>query len=370
MSADVAGIVEALHFQHLAVNQKALSSPLYECVLESVLQDEVVDDDDPRGGPTLAILAQAPPGLDPIPDALVLRFLGTLHRLVLEGRLPELAALFPSAGGSFDPSDDAARAALVAAYRAALATHHDDLVAGLSHGVQTNEVGRSAALAVGFLEVARTAGLPLRLLEIGASAGLNLRWHRYRYEGGAEGSSFGPPDSAVRFTTNYSEPLVDLSGDAVVAARVGCDRAPIDASTHEGRIALMSFVWPDQSARYALLAGALDVAAADPVTVEPADAAEWLAARLAEPADGLATVVFHSIVWQYLPPETQASIRRTLDDAGAAASAGAPLAWLRMEPGEQLSKAAEVRLRTWPSGADAVIARAGYHGRPVRAVTP
>lgn len=62
--------------------------------------------------------------------------------------------------------------------------------------VQTNEVGRCAALLFGFLTVAGKDPPPLRLLEIGASAGLNLRWDRYRYE--ANGFAWGPADSQVR----------------------------------------------------------------------------------------------------------------------------------------------------------------------------
>jgi hypothetical protein len=39
-----------------------------------------------------------------------------------------------------------------------------------------------------------------------------------------------------------------------------------------------------------------------------------------------------------------------------------------MEPGDDPSKAAEVRLRTWPGGEERLIARTGYHGHPVWAV--
>lgn len=35
----------------------------------------------------------------PVPDAVVLRFLGTVHRIVLEGRAPGLASHYPSTGG-------------------------------------------------------------------------------------------------------------------------------------------------------------------------------------------------------------------------------------------------------------------------------
>jgi hypothetical protein len=107
------------------------------------------------------------------------------------------------------------------------------------------------------------------------------------------------------------------------------------------------------------------------VRVEAADAAAWLGDRLREPAPGTATVVFHSIVWQYLPPPTREGVVAALGAAGAEASPGAPLFWLRMEPGADLAQAAEVRLQAWPGGADALLAWTGYHGHPVwRADSP
>jgi hypothetical protein len=51
-----------------------------------------------------------------------------------------------------------------------------------------------------------------------------------------------------------------------------------------------------------------------------------------------------------------------LRDAGARATLEAPLAWLRMEPADEL---ADVRLTSWPGGEERLFARAGYHGSPV-----
>jgi hypothetical protein len=39
-----------------------------------------------------------------------------------------------------------------------------------------------------------------------------------------------------------------------------------------------------------------------------------------------------------------------------------PLAWLRLEPGEEM---AELRLTIWPGGNETLLAKSGYHGRPV-----
>ena len=119
------------------------------------------------GGPGWAVL-EGHEG-DPAGSALALRFLGAVHRLVLEGRAPALARHYPSAGG------EAGLEGAWAAFRDTLEQHGDTLRALVHRPCQTNEVGRAAALFGGFLLVARETSLPLRLLELGASAGLNLR---------------------------------------------------------------------------------------------------------------------------------------------------------------------------------------------------
>jgi len=353
---------EALAFQRRAFDSRTMSSPLYAAVLDAVTADVE------RGGPCRAVFDRAPAGLDPIPDALVLRFLGALHRIVLTCGAPELARWYPTAGGRFDASagDDPAPDVVTA-----VEAHADELVEGLSLGVQTNEVGRCAALVVGFAALLRRYRLPLRLLEVGTSAGLNLRWGRWRYESGE--TRWGDADARLRFGDDvYREPFPDvdapLGPDAAVAERHGCDRSPIDPRTEEGRLLLRSFVWPDQAERYERLDAALAVAADVPASVERRDAAEFVAAHLAGPASGRTTVVFHSIVWQYLPPSSREGVLSSLDAAGAGATADAPIAWLRMEPPPDVSARAAVRLATWDAGGrdERLLARSGYHGRPVR----
>lgn len=333
------------------------NSPLYHRLLG------VAIDDAERNGICAEVLAKTPDGVEPVLDALPLRFLGGVHRLVLDGDAPDLARHYPSAGGHFESDDTTVDPDPV--FLATVAEHRDRIVESLARTVQTNEVGRCASLLPGFLEVAQSTGLPLRVLELGTSAGLNLRWDQYRYEGGAEGSAWGDPDAALRFTDVYVDPLPQLDIEAAVVERRGCDRSPIDATTADGRQQLRSFVWPDQLERFAALDAALAIAASVPAPVDRADAAEWVAEQLAPTSDGAATVLFQSIVWQYLSPETRESIRDAVKAAGESASANAPVAWLRMEPGANPTEGAEVRLRMWP-GEERVIAITGYHGRPVR----
>lgn len=119
----------------------------------------------------------------------VLGMLGTVHRLVLEGRVPELAAHYPTAGGTADPLE------AWPAFRDVLAAHAAEIRDGLADPPQTNEVGRAAPLVGGLLAVAEAARLPVRLLEIGASAGLNLRADRFRLL--HETGSYGPESPVV-----------------------------------------------------------------------------------------------------------------------------------------------------------------------------
>jgi len=283
---------------------------------------------------------------DPGPSALALRLMGAVHRLVLSGKAPPLASHYPSTGG--EPRD------AWPAFLELLRERRDELRALIDHPVQTNEPARCAALLGGFLEVARTTGLPLRLLEVGASAGLNLRFDRYRYELGD--ARWGPPESPVLIRARLSgRPPLDTPVD--VASRAGCDQRPLDPVSDEGRLALASYVWSDQVERHTRLQAALGVAEQMAASVDRAGAVEWTEARLAEPAPGVVTVVFHSIVMQYLSSAERERFERSLEAAPGL------VAWLRMEASDR--DLTEVRLTLWPGGEDRLLALAGYHGDPV-----
>ena len=318
-----------------------LGSPLYADLLERMAVDVG------EGGPAWEVLRgheDDPPGSLP-----ALRLLGTAHRLALEGGAPELAAAYES--------DDAPAAWM--AFRALLEREGEELRLGMGRPIQTNEVGRCAALLPGFLAVATEFGLPLRLLEVGTSAGLNLRWDRYRYEAG--GFAWGDASSPLRLE-------FELSGEfpsdpqVTVSERRGCDAAPLDPTTEEGRLTLLAYLWPDQKERRRRLLAALEAVSDVPAEVERASAAAWIAEQLREPRPGVATVVFHSIVLQYLSREEREAFIATLGEAGERATAAAPLAWLRMEAA---GDHADVRLTTWPGGEERHLARVGYHGTPV-----
>jgi hypothetical protein len=226
--------------------------------------------------------------------------------------------------------------------------------------VQTNEVGRAGALVGGFLTVTERFGVPLRVLEVGASAGLNLRWDHFHYQ--ARGQRWGPAESPVRLCDFDTPPIPPFGVQAQVAERRGCDRNPLDPTSDEDQLTLLSFVWCDQAWRIRRLRAAFEVARDVPAVVDAAHAPDWLEQQLESDASGVATVVFHSIFMQYLEEVDRGKIVNAIHRAGAAATHAAPLAWLRFEPA---GDHAEVRLTMWPGGEDRLIANSGYHGAAV-----
>ena len=330
---------------------RVLGSELYADLLEAAAEDVRA------AGPAWSVLE--PHATRDTGSALALRFMAAVHRLVLMRRAPELATFFPSAGGQAD------RAEAWPALRRTLAEQADVLRAWVALPCQTNEVGRCAALAAGFLTAARESPQPLRLLEIGASGGLNLRWEAYHYVSTVDGRSWGDPSSPVQLRVHWEIPTPLLDTTVTISGRAGCDPLPVDPLTEDGRLRLTASVWGDQPVRFERLRGALAVAATMPVEVVQARAVDWLPRQLANPADGENTVVYHSVVLQYLDPQERKDVAAAIAEAGARATEAAPLYWLRMEP-EQPLRAMSVRLTRWPGGDERLLATSGAHGDPVR----
>jgi hypothetical protein len=335
-----------------------MGSPLYgELLARSA-------DDIERGGAVARVL-DGWTG-NPFPDALPLRLMGAVHRLVLEGAAPDLARHYPSTGGT--PVWPAAWDA----FSDVVDQRADTVRPELRRCVQTNEVRRSAALLGGFLTVAGAHAMPLRLLEIGSSAGLNLCWDRYRYETvEIDGAATAPPRhmwgdvrSPVTIRIGWSGPRDLFHGSARIGERAGCDIDPIDVSepTHARR--LESFVWADQVERVSQLRAAVALARRDAPPLARCGAADWLAQQLVAPRHGMATVLFHSIMWWYLSEAERDRVAAIIAAAGQRATDAAPFAWLRLEIGG--SQEPNVILTQWPGGAEVVLGSADPHGRFVR----
>lgn len=326
-------------------------SPLYAALLESMAGD--LD----AGGPTAAVMDRyrddSPASVPP------LRLMGALHRMVLERRAPELALHYPSVGGTAP-----ARQAWPAARRL-LAAHTGELIDLTGRPVQTNEVGRCAALLGVLHVISSRTGLPIRLFEIGASAGLNLNVDRYAYA--VDHRVLGQPDSPLRLRSPWrGYPSADLARPVSILERAGCDPLPVDPRSTEGRLTLTSYVWADWSERLDRLRAALQVAADRPTTVDRSHAAPWLSHRLGRPRTGSVTVVWHSIVLQYIDPAERAEIDALLAAAGQRASATAPLAVAGMEYVGEINAGGrfEVTLTSWPGGTRELLATTVGHGIP------
>jgi hypothetical protein len=344
-----AGLVDELRRQ---VDRCRPSSPLYAALLEHLAEDAQA------GGITAALLG--PYADEPLATVPGLRLLGAVHRLVLEGRLPRLAPFYPTMDGDQPPE----RA--WPAFRAALIEHADELRPLIAAPLQTNEPGRAAVLYGGALVVAAATGLPIRLLEIGASAGLNLRMDRFAYRVG--GKLLGDPKSPLVLDEPWTgAPTVPTASRLQVLERRGCDPRPIDPASEDGSVRLASLIWADP-ARLARLRAAIEVAEEVPATVDAASADDWLAERLATPAPGSATVVWHSVVRQYVEPARWRRVGVLLERAGEFATVDAPLAHLAFEP--EVAPDGDydftLRLTLWPGGQTETLATAHGHGMPVR----
>lgn len=321
-------------------------SPFTARVLEAALADW-------RSGGALRELLPSWPG-DAGVDVVPLRVAGALHAMALDGSAPALAVLYPPQADRFDATRGPA------AVQQALRSQRERVADYLRVAPQTNEIGRSAVLLGGFAEVAQRTGLPLATLEIGASAGLNQLWHRFRYELGT--AQWGEPASPVTVRSQWQGDTPSLPGHIPVTSQAACDVAPIDLTQPGAALRLMSYVWADQRERLDRLRAAIALARASGLRVEAADALAWVRRGLATPRPGQATVLYHSMMWQYMPGATRTALHEAIADAGARATDAAPLAWLSLEPPDA-GVVFELRLTLWPGGESRVLATSHPHGR-------
>ena len=292
---------------------------------------------------------------DIISQAVPLRALGALHDLVLAGASPELGGIYPAPGQPWNVAE------LDAPLACAAREHAARLSDFMRSPPQTNEVRRSACLLGGFLTVAEETGHPLRCLELGSSAGLNQIWDLYRYRLG-DGEERGPAASPLTLDAAWTGGPPPNPPWPRVVERRGCDQTPVDLNApHEVR-RLRAYVWADQFERMERLTAAIGLARAAAVRVERADAGEWAAAQ-ARPSKGTATVLFHSIVRQYLSEPACVRLDHAIAHASGLATAEQPFAWLRMEV--TLQGVYEVRLTLWPGGEERLLAVAHPHGAEV-----
>jgi len=84
----------AARFTRQADTAVQRTSPLYERLMRRCAEDLE------QRGPTWSLLQDRAD--EPAGDAIALRLMAAVHRLVLDGRAPELATVYPSTGGGGD----------------------------------------------------------------------------------------------------------------------------------------------------------------------------------------------------------------------------------------------------------------------------
>lgn len=322
-----------------AASCRYLGSAQYADLLDAMVADHM------RGGTIASILSGRTPR--PLHDALPLRLLGFLHDLALSGAAPELADRFVSCSG------DGGAISLSSVLKV-LQRFSNQLDTALSRPVQTNEVGRSVC----HLAIAHwlpSLGIEeFDLWEVGASAGLNLSFDHYAAD--TSNGVLGRVGSDLTFPKEVFDNAPPASRAATCVQRRGCDTDPIDLERDSRRLA--SFIWPDQTERRSRLLTAIEITKPLQHIVDQASADDWISDRLREQSDRTA-VIFHSIVWQYMSPETQTRFRESMATAGFS---GRSLVWARMEPaGEK----ADLRADVWVDGncSRYLLAEVGYHGQ-------
>ncbi len=285
----------------------------------------------------------------PLEDALPLRLAGGFHHLVLSGTDTRLGAVYRG-----QLTDQAAVDALV---RDLVHRHDGALLPWLDGPPQTNEAGRSASIMAALLWLSPRMGPRFELNELGASAGVNTMIERYFYDLG--GTEVGPEGSPMQIKPEWRGPA-PAPAPVEITSLQGCDRAPVNLAHPAAALRLKSYVWAEVTERLARIDAAIRLAGERAPDLVQMDAGEWVDQRLAAPlARGVTRVIYHSIVWQYLPPETRARITRAITAAG---EGGQCLAWIMLETNRKTFRH-ELTVRHWPGGgAPVLLGEAHAHG--------
>src|SRR5690606_10050942 len=135
------------------------------------------------------------------------------------------------------------------------------------------------------------------------SAGVNTMMDRYFYDLG--GVQVGPAASPMRIVPEWRGPPPPGTQVEISTIR-GSDIAPVDLSDPEQALRLKAYVWPEATERMVRIDAAIALAAESPPDLAAMDAALFVEQTLVRPQDtGTTRVLYHSVMWQYLPPETQ-----------------------------------------------------------------
>jgi hypothetical protein len=227
---------------------------------------------------------------------------GAVQYLLLSGSQHPLTEFYPNLRTTPKPIDEA-----YPDFRAFCLEHAESIRQLVTtRRVQTNEVGRCAALVPAFRQVAEQAGgRPLALIEIGASAGLHLRWDRYGYDYGTAGytGNSRSPVQIVCESRGLPPPLPTQFPS--IAYRVGLDLNPIDIHDEDETRWLKALIWPEHRDRVRLLESALALAREVPVRMVAGDAAITLSEVLNQVPDDTLLCIYHSYTLNQMPTEVR-----------------------------------------------------------------
>lgn len=288
-----------------------------------------------------------PAPLGPSHASLPLRLAGGLHHLVLTNADAALAEIYPPS----QPHDDSFRAEVVKA----LDRNQTFLIDWIDRPPQTNEVRRSVGLIPAANVIAARYPLPFVISELGASGGLNLMFDRFAVQAGDSMLGNG---TALTLTPEWSGP-VPPSATVTITNRRGVDLTPLDLRRPTDVTRLLSYLWADQPDRRDLTQNAVSCFDAQ---VDAGDAVDWLEHRLAMRHPGHVHMIYHTVAWQYFPPDVQARGEDLLTRAGEQATKDAPLARVAMEA-DAAGRGAALTLTLWPGGETRQLARIDFHGR-------
>lgn len=287
-----------------------------------------------------------------VKDAMPLRITGGLHNLLLTGEDRRLEPVYAGLVAGQD-AVDAIVVDLVEKFDARL-------LPWLDGPPQTNEGGRSWAFMAALKWLSEKLGPKFEINELGASAGVNTMMDRYHFNLG--GVTAGPDASPMRIGPEWKgPPPPDVPVD-IISIR-GCDQAPVDLSDPDAALRLKSYVWPEAAQRMARIEAAIELAGQSPPDLVKQDAGDFVTEMLQrQQSPGVTRVLSHSIVWQYIPDETQRAITQMMEQAGAEATPERPLAWAALETNRETFRH-ELSVRYWPGGEDAVTLGCGHpHG--------
>ncbi len=190
-----------------------------------------------------------------------------------------------------------------------------------TRSVQTNEVGRSAVLALAFGRALRNVSTPTSLFEIGPSAGLNLNVDRFRIDYSRDDVPvlfLGAETSSVRLHCELRGPNTPLLSTKSFdfASRSGLDPNPINVLSEVACRWLQACIWPGIPDRPERLAEALNIARQSPPQLLEGDAVTDLAKSLSAIPTSDHLIIFSTWALAYINADGRQAVLDTVDHLG------------------------------------------------------